>query len=268
MKVNFVVKELFIYPIKSLAGISIEIANAQEMGFENDRRWMLIDENREFVTQREHPILSQFFPKIIGDIMEIQFKDTKAEFNLEEYFGEPIISKVWDDDCQIFEVNPTTSKWFSEQLGFTCRLVKIVHLGDRKHHSKLLDQSLNVSLADGYPYLLVGTKSLDFLNEKLTEKISVQRFRPNIVIETLIPHEEDDFTEFVINKVEFKNVKPCGRCSMVNTNPRTAEVKKEPLKTLSAYRKSDNSILFGTNIMCLNSGKIQVGDILIKNSIS
>ena len=62
-----IVKELYIYPVKSLAGISVQSAQAEEMGFENDRRWMLIDEENQFITQREHPKLSQFYPKIKDD---------------------------------------------------------------------------------------------------------------------------------------------------------------------------------------------------------
>ncbi len=257
-----IVKELYIYPVKSLAGISVQSAQAEEMGFENDRRWMLIDEENQFITQREHPKLSQFYPKIKDDRIEISHYNTTHEFYIGESLKEPIFSKVWDDESKVVEVNKATSKWFSEALGFSCKLVKILDKGDRKHNSSRLNQTLNVSLADGYPYLLVGSKSLDFLNEKLEEKITIQRFRPNIVISSELPHEEDFFDAFQIGNVKFKNVKPSGRCVIVNNNPKTGVVLKEPLKTLSTYRTSNNNVLFGTNIFCLNEGKITVGDSL------
>jgi uncharacterized protein YcbX len=260
---EYVVKELFIYPIKSLAGIRVESAKAEEMGFENDRRLMLIDEENQFITQRNHPILSQFYPKIIGDKISISHLDKNNEFSINETFGEPIFSKVWDDESRVVEVDKATSKWFSDELGFTCKLVKILNKGDRKHSSSKLNTSLNVSLADGYPYLLIGSESLDFLNEKLEEKITIERFRPNIVIHSSVPHEEDSFGNFQIGTVKFKNAKPCERCIMVNNDPKSGIVKKEPLNTLSTYRKVDNSILFGTNVMCLNEGEITVGDTLI-----
>ena len=259
---NYEVKELYIYPIKSLAGIRVESAKSEEMGFENDRRWMLIDEENQFITQRKNPILSQFYPKIIEDTIEISFQDLKHEFLINETVDEPIFSKVWDDKSRVFEVNKETSKWFSKILGLECKLVKIANNGDRKHNSSKLNITLNVSLADGYPYLLIGSKSLDFLNEKLEEKITIARFRPNIVISTEIPHEEDSFENFQIGNVKFKNAKPCGRCIMVNNDPKSGIVKKEPLNTLSSYRKVDNSVLFGTNVMCLNEGTIAVGDAL------
>lgn len=259
---NYVVKEIYIYPIKSLAGIPVQSAKAEEMGFENDRRWMLIDENNQFITQRNHPNLSQFYPKIKGEKIEISHHDKYHEFSMSESLEEPIFSKVWDDESRVVEVNKATSKWFSEALGFSCKLVKILDKGDRKHKSNKLNKTLNVSLADGYPYLLIGSESLDFLNEKLEEKITMQRFRPNIVITTEIAHEEDAFDTFQIGNVKFQNAKPCGRCVMINNNPMTGIILKEPLKTLSTYRKADNFVLFGTNLMCLNQDEITIGDVL------
>lgn len=259
---NYFVKELYIYPIKSLAGISIQRAKAEEMGFENDRRWMLIDDENQFITQREYPKLSQFYPKIKDESIEISHYNSTHEFFTNENLDEIIFSKVWDDETKVVEVNKATSKWFSEVLGFSCKLVKILKKGDRKHNSSRLNQTLNVSLADGYPYLLIGSESLALLNQRLEEKITIQRFRPNIVITTKFPHEEDFFDTFQIGNVKFKNAKPCARCVMINNNPKTGVVLKEPLKTLSTYRTSHNNVFFGTNILCLNEGIIAVGDSL------
>jgi uncharacterized protein YcbX len=260
---KYAVKELYLYPIKSLAGIRVKSAKAEEMGFENDRRWMLIDDQNQFITQREYPNLSQFYPKINGDKISINHQDTTHEFFIDETLGEPLFSKVWDDETKVLEVNKVTSKWFSEALGFECKLVKIANKGARKHSSSKLNTTLNVSLADGYPYLLIGSESLDFLNEKLLEKITIERFRPNIVIHSFIPHEEDSFGNFQIGNVKFKNAKPCARCVMINNNPNTAVVLKEPLKTLSPYRTSNNNVFFGINIFCFNEGIITVGEALI-----
>ena len=260
MSAIYTVKEIYIYPIKSLAGISCNQAFAEEMGFENDRRWMLINAENLHLTQREYPILSLFYPQISDGKISITFKEDKHEFSVNEHLNQSIDTKVWEDKSEVVEVNKSTSKWFSELLGFECKLVKIIKNGDRKHESSRLKETFNVSLADGYPYLLIGTESVDFLNEKLENKITVLRFRPNIVISSQTPHEEDDFDTFKIGQVEFKNVKPCGRCIMVNNDPQKGIIKKEPLKTLSKYRNVNNSVLFGTNIVSLNSGLIKVGD--------
>ncbi|WP_289058004.1 MOSC N-terminal beta barrel domain-containing protein [uncultured Flavobacterium sp.] len=263
MSAVYSVKEIYIYPIKSLAGISLKCANAEEMGFENDRRWMLINTENVHITQREYPIMSQFYPEIFGDKIQITFEGETHDFSINEHLDNAIESQVWDDKSEVFEVNKNSSKWFSDKLGFECKLVKINNIGDRKHESSRTNETYNVSLADGYPYLLIGTESLDFLNEKLEEKITIKRFRPNIVVSTKNAHEEDDFKDFKIGEVQFKNIKPCGRCIMVNNDPQKGIVKKEPLKTLSKYRNVDNSVLFGTNLVSLNSGIISVGDEVI-----
>jgi len=263
MSAIYTVKEIYIYPIKSLAAISCEQAFAEEMGFENDRRWMLINAENLHVTQREHPILSQFYPQISNGKISITFEGHQHEFSVNEHLDESINTKVWEDKSEVVEVNKTTSEWFSELLGFECKLVKIIKSGDRKHESSRLKETFNVSLADGYPYLLIGTESVDFLNEKLEDKITVLRFRPNIVISSQKAHEEDDFDTFKIGEVQFKNVKPCGRCIMVNNDPQKGVIKKEPLKTLSKYRNVNNSVLFGTNIVSLNNGLITVGDEIV-----
>ena len=263
MSAIYSVKEIYIYPIKSLAGISCQEALAEEMGFENDRRWMLIDADNQMITQREHRIMSQFYPQISGEKISITFQDQKHEFSIDEHLENSIEVNVWDDKSEVIEVNASTSKWFSEHLGFECKLVKIIKNGDRKHESSKLKETFNVSLADGYPYLMIGSQSLDFLNEKLTDKITVLRFRPNLVISTETPHEEDDFTTFKIGEVNFKNIKTCERCIMVNNDPDNGKLKKEPLKTLSKYRVVNNSVLFGTNVVSLNSGIISVGDEIV-----
>ncbi len=263
MNAVYSVKEIYIYPIKSLAGISCQQALAEEMGFENDRRWMLIDADNQMITQREHRIMSQFYPQISGGKISITFQDQKHEFFIDEHLDNSIEVNVWDDKSEVIEVNESTSKWFSEHLGFECKLVKIIKNGDRKHESSKLKETFNVSLADGYPYLMIGSQSLDFLNAKLTDKITVLRFRPNIVISTETPHEEDDFTTFKIGEVDFKNIKTCERCIMVNNDPENGKLKKEPLKTLSKYRVVNNSVLFGTNVVSLNSGIITVGDEIV-----
>lgn len=256
------VSEIYIYPIKSLGGISCQSARAEEMGFENDRRWMLIDKNNQFISQRNYPILSQFHTQILDGKIEVTYQDKKHAFFINENTNSSILVPVWDDQSEVFEVNGITSDWFSECIGFSCKLVKIRSIGDRKHKSNALNITFNVSLADGYPYLLVGSESLDQLNEKLEEKITIARFRPNIVIKSRLAHEEDHFGTIKIGDVTFKNVKPCARCIMVNNDPMKSIILKEPLKTLSTYRNVNNSVLFGTNLVCVKKGVVTVGDVL------
>lgn len=261
-----VVKEIYIYPIKSLAGISVQNAIAMDMGFEFDRCWMLIDEHNQFVSQRSYPILSLFNQELKSNFIYVSFSNSTHTFSVSEYLPIPIYAKIWDDTIPVFEVNKDTSDWFSSQLGFKCKLVKIMNNGDRKRLSSKLNKTLNMSLADSYPYLMIGSKSIELLNNKLDDKITCQRFRPNIYIETKLPHEEDLLGNFTIGAVKFKNIKPCERCIMVNIDQETSVIKSEPLKTLATYRNIENSVKFGTQLYSLNEGLISVGDRLFLES--
>src|SRR5690606_34216827 len=121
----------------------------------------------------------------------------------------------------------------------------------------------DVSFADGYPYLFLGTASMDHLNVQLDIPLGIDRFRPNIFIETNVPHEEDHFTSFAIGSARFQHIKPCVRCIMTTINQSTTEKGKEPLRTLAKYRGVDNGVIFGTNVICSAVGKISVGDKII-----
>lgn len=88
----------------------------------------------------------------------------------------------------------------------------------------------------------------------------MNRFRPNFVFTGGKPYEEDIWKDFVIESAEFKAVKPCARCVITTTDQHTAERSAEPLKTLSEYRKINNKVLFGMNVICKSTGNVSVGN--------
>mgnify|MGYP000853434036 CR=1 FL=1 len=255
---NFDVLEINIYPVKSFRGISLISAFAMDAGFEFDRRWMLIDENNRFISQREFPILAQFITKIENNQLSVNYKDSIVSFDTNLAIFREFSAKIWDDEALVQEINLDVSDWFSEIIGAKCKLVKLKSDISRFHFSSKLNQDIPVSLADGYPYLIIGDKSLDLLNSKLDKPIEMNRFRPNIVIKTDYPHQEDDLDTISIGEVSFCNVKPCGRCTIVNTNQIDSLIGKEPLKTLSTYRKFENSVNFGSNFRCEKNGVISI----------
>jgi len=159
-----------------------------------------------------------------------------------------------------YEVDEKVSIWFSEILGMKCRLVKMVDA--HNIYKKLIkgpDQT-KVSFADGYPYLILGTASVDHLSDKVGRDIPADRFRANIIIETTEPHIEDTWDELQIGTSKFLVIKPCARCNVVNIDQSTGEVNKEPLKSLSAYRLDGNVVNFGACTICLSEGVISVDD--------
>jgi uncharacterized protein YcbX len=116
------------------------------------------------------------------------------------------------------------------------------------------------SFSDGFPILIAGQQSLDFLNQKLKQPIDINRFRPNIVFDGGKAYDEDSFSMFSINDVLFKGVKPCARCQVIGIDQNTSTVNLEPLSVLSSYRNVENKVLFGQNVIVLKEdGLIEVG---------
>lgn len=256
------ITDIIIYPIKGLAGIHMDRALALEAGFDLDRRWMLVDEEGRFITQRTKPELALFKQNIFKDTLTISFYKASFSFEIKSVSADLLRTKVWDDLADTVVVSKEADEWFSDQLSLKVRLVKIASECSRYHHSKTTDKEYPVSLADGYPYLLVGSSSLELLNENLTHKVSMDRFRPNIVVTTSAAHEEDDWQQFSISSAAFANIKPCGRCNVITIDQSNAKIDTEPLKALNNYRKKDNSVLFGTNLVCIHPGTLKVGDSL------
>ncbi|MBC7885057.1 MAG: MOSC domain-containing protein [Saprospiraceae bacterium] len=259
-----IITDLIIYPIKSLAGIPVQHANALRSGFQHDRRWMLLDEDNVFLTQREIPELALFAPEIKDDKMSIRYQNEHFFFDISETSNVAIPTKVFTDDADTMEVSRNSNQWFSDMLK---KKVRLVHLKDdqsRQHYNKNKNEHIFVSLADGYPYLLAGHESLDHLNRKLQQPLAMNRFRPNMVVTSSVPHEEDEWGELTIGSAKFLNMKPCGRCKIITINQTTTVIDNEPLTILNTYRKAGHNVMFGTNMTCVREGMVHVGDTIYR----
>lgn len=258
------ISQLYIYPIKSLGGIAVKDAMVTERGLQNDRRFMLVDENNQFLTQREHRTMALLKTGIENNELIVYQKDNPAEKLRLPLVPEPsaltVMVKVWDDWCEGQYINEEADNWFSDQLNFSCRLVYMPESTKRKVEAAYAMNGDITSFSDGYPVLLISQSSLDDLNSRMEEALPVNRFRPNIVITGTQPFEEDTMEEFSINEINFYGVKLCARCVITTTNQDTGDTGKEPLKTLSQYRRIDNKVLFGQNVLCHGKGAIRVGD--------
>lgn len=255
---------IYIYPIKSLGGISVQTSTLLERGLEFDRRWMIVDSNGVFVTQRQFPALVLFSVSITDLGLSIQNgnKSNIVQIPLDP-LGKKVEVKVWDDFVRATEVSEEVSEWFSNQLNQDVRLVFMGKDSNRLIDTKYANHNETVSFADGYPVLIANTASMDDLNLRLENKISIERFRPNIVVLGNEAFEEDKWTNITLGNSRVKVVKKCARCVMVNINPNTAVKEKEVLQKLSTYRKEGAKVLFGVNALIIQEGNIQVGDELL-----
>jgi uncharacterized protein YcbX len=262
MKHPLIISQLYIYPIKSLGGFSLQRSKVLPKGLEYDRRWMLIDDRHEFLTQRTLPIMALFRTSFShdGKNIDVFYKGDKIQIPL-EMKGSTLKAKVWGDEVEVIPAEEETNKWFSKNIGFSCRLVAFPEENTRPVDPDYAFAPDNkTSLSDGYPVLIMGQSSLDDLNARLEDRVGVDRFRPNIVFEGGIPYEEDTLKRFMIGSVAMEGVKPCGRCVMTTIDQQTGAGGKEPLATLSTYRKVGNKVLFGQNVIPVSEGFISVGD--------
>lgn len=256
------VSGLFIYPIKSLGGIEVTQVNLCNTGFEYDRRWMLVDENNQFLSQRNFPLLALCKVSLVenGFLIRYQNQELVIPFFIKE--GEFVNVKIWDDEVKAIKAEEKCNQFFSSIFNQHIRLVYLPDNSHRQIDLKYAQPNESVSFADGYPILVIGESSLELLNSKLTEPLPMNRFRPNLVFSGGLPHDEDTWKTFMVSDAEFLGVKPCGRCTVTTINQQTGEKGAEPLKTLSTYRSKENKILFGQNVIAKTLGKIKVGDII------
>lgn len=258
-----VIQDLYVYPIKSLAGIRLAEAKVEERGFELDRRWMLIEESGQFISQRKFPQLAMLQVEIHADYLSVFHIANPREliripFEAE---GDEISSvTVWDDTMPARLVNEEIDAWFSAVLKMNVRLVKMPISTDRKVDPRYAVNGESVSFADGMPYLLIGQNSLLDLNSRLDIPVLMNRFRPNIVFSGGEAFVEDSWKKIRIGELEFQVIKPCGRCVMITVEQNTGIKGAEPLKTLATYRKVGSKILFGQNMVALSKGVVKVGD--------
>ena len=268
---NIVVEEIRIHPIKSLPGIRVHSARVLSKGLENDRRWMLVDEEGKFMTQRTLPAMSGFRLEMNGrsvKVMTRHIKQEPIEFPLQPDMTEPTLSQnctIWDDQVLVSEPFPDLSRWFSEALGVDCRLMYFpedhARPIDPDHRpGESSDKVYHVSLADGYPVLLANAASLEELNSRLSLPVTMDRFRPNIVLRGLTPYAEDTMRRFRVGHCSFEAVKTCPRCNLITIDPETGLSAPEPLSALSEYRKKGNKVLFGMDCVPLKEETIYEGD--------
>lgn len=258
------VTHLWIYPIKSCRGIAVPHFTLDDRGPELDRRWMLVDRDNVFMTQREHPRMALIDVAVSGRTITVSAPTASSfSFGMTEAFNAEACV-VWQDTIELQHVSRGADRWFSNLLGVECRLMRMPATTERVVDRQYWPEARLVTLADGYPMLLIGSGSLELLNEKLAARgeseVPIERFRPNIFVARTRPHEEDEWQTIRIGDVACNIVKPCERCAITTVDTRTGVKGKEPLRTLSEYRRDGSKVLFGQNVIHTGAGAIHVGD--------
>ncbi|MEJ8757901.1 MOSC N-terminal beta barrel domain-containing protein [Pontibacter sp. H259] len=265
-KAEYRISNLYIYPIKSLGGISLTEAQVQDRGLAFDRRWMLVDENGGFLTQRKFAQMALLQVQLQADGLLVTHKQNLLQplfIPFTQQIGKDITVTIWDDTCVAKEVDESITEWFTKALGMFARLVQMPQTTNRLVDPDYAFDAEVVSFADAYPFLIIGEESLNYLNSKLEQAIPMDRFRPNIVFSGGQPHDEDTWDTFTIGETNFRAAKPCARCVLTTIDQQTAIKSAEPLKTLATYRTQNNKVLFGQNLVHTGNGTLRVGDTLM-----
>ncbi|PPD31657.1 MAG: MOSC domain-containing protein [Methylomonas sp.] len=255
--------QIYIYPVKSLAGIAVSAWPVDKNGLLYDRKWMLIDEQNQFLSQRRLARMALIKTTIQHDRLVLSAPNQHdISLELHPTDGETLEVSIWHDRCLAKTVTADVDEWLSRFLQTQCRLVYLPDDQQRivdQHFAEPTDQT---AFSDGFPFLIVSENSLNVLNRSLEIPVTMQRFRPNLVVTDCEGYAEDSWRQLKINTIEFRLPKPCSRCAVPGIDPDTAISSKEPLTTLSRLRKWQNKIYFGQNAIHNSSGNLAIGDVV------
>ena len=253
------IAQLFVYPVKSCAGVAVQEAILTETGLEFDRAWMVVDADGLFVSQRELPRMALVQPQLKQYEMVLRAPGMLALHVALDTVEEPVTVQVWKDRVQAYDMGAVAAQWFSDFLGRPLRLVRFDP--DFRRLSSL-EWTGGVEapnqFSDGFPMLVTSVASVGALNERLAAAghaaVGVERFRPNLVLAGIEAHDEDRVDMFHISAadavVQLQPVKPCSRCPIPDIDPATAQSSPEVGDTLRSYRQDarvNGAITFGMN---------------------
>jgi len=260
------VHSLFLYPVKSLAGIAVDSFELDEFGPAGDRRWMLVDDECQFVTQRTLPQLALVQPSLGAD-GEVSIALPEELPVALQASSESVSVRVWRDWVQGQVCSDAANAAISRFCGLPLRFVFMPDSSFRQVQTNLATERRRVSFADGYPLLVTNTASLAELNERLAVAVDMRHFRPNIVVEGTAAWSEDHWQTVTIGEGSYRVLNPCSRCVMTTVNPDTGEkaASVQPLRTLTTYRRTADGIMFGMNAIHDSPCRLSVGDCVIVN---
>jgi uncharacterized protein YcbX len=266
------VAALFVHPLKSAGRIPVSRLDLDSRGAVGDRRWMLVNDEGVAITQRDHRRLALVQPAFTS-------ADRDGAIRVGAPGLEPLTVavpvspverrvQVWDDVTTAWDAGDRAAEWMSDAIGARCRIVRLAGDARRplaaKYAGGVPAEGRSVAFTDAAPLLLLGQGSLDALNVRLRERgeaaVSDERFRPNVLLAGVAPHEEDGWSLVEIGATTVGVGSACGRCVVTTIDQATAAQGLEPLRTLSTYRRQEGKTVFAVNAAHAAPGAIYLGD--------
>ena len=258
---------IYVYPVKSLAGIRVDHWPVDAKGLRYDRKWMLVDQHNKFLSQRRLPKMALIKTRISNhELILSTSAQNKISLPLQPDAGDPLDVSIWNDQCVANTISHEVDQWLSDFLHTECRLVYQADDCIRPVDPAYAKSTDQVAFSDGFPFLIISEGSLQSLNEAMQLDLPITRFRPNLVVSGCQGYAEDGWRDININHINFRLPKPCSRCAVPTIDPETAEKGKEPLITLNRLRKWKNHVYFGQNALHDCSGDLSVGNLVQINN--
>lgn len=255
---------LYRYPIKSTWGEALSASTVERLGLAGDRRWMFVDETTgRCLTQRTVPALGKISARYaINGGLTLNAPGLPAlHVPLPEADSHLRGVVIWKDALRVPDAGDEAAAWASQLIGQPVRLVYVPEHRARPLGAGDGAPDDRVAFADGFPLLLINQASVDDLSLRVGREMVMSRFRPNLVIEGAEAYAEDSWSRLRIGQVTLRVASPCARCILTTIDPATYErdADREPLNTLKNYRRFDNGIMFGRNLVSENGGVVEVG---------
>jgi uncharacterized protein YcbX len=265
------IRALNLYPIKGCRGIGVEHATLAATGLEvdgiGDREWVVVDDEGEFLSQRELPAMALIAPRFGHGALFVRapgMLELQVPFGSE---GDVVSVRVWNDTVSAVTQGEVGDAWFSTYLGRPARLVRF-----DPEHTRLASHRFTgkhdapYKFADAFALLVTNQASLDDLNARLSMRghapAAMARFRPNIVVDGLPAYEEDYVKELRLGELAIRPVKPCARCTVPGVDPDTGATSSYVPDLLATYRGTEHGVMFGVNaIVTAGAGReLRIGD--------
>ena len=254
------ISQLYTYPLKSARGQASDHLQLAAMGPQHDRRWMVVDDSGQYITQRQLPRLCLISATVNRGYLTLEAAGYSALVVDSHQPQQSSRVSVWDDIVDAWDCGDKAADWLSHFLATPCRLVFMPDHCQRWVDTDYARNNEIVSFADAFPLLLISEASLDDLNTRLSSPIAMNRFRPNIVVRGCEPFAEDTWRSFRVGDLQFSVVKACSRCVIPCIDPETGEKQGQINRVLASFRRRDGAIFFGQNLLCEGEGVIRVGD--------
>ena len=240
--------QIFIYPIKSVGPVKMNVIELTDRGLRYDRHWMLVYPDGRMISQREFPQLNKIICLDENDSFKLQLVDSsfpEISFNKLDDLKNEVLVSLWGAQFNAYLTQEALTEWFSDYLS---EKVYIVTKPDRIKQLVNFTNTSLLNFQDGSPVHLVNLSSVSDLSFRCNIPIDPMQFRANIYLDFKTAYFEDDIRELEINGIPFKFIKPCERCIISTIKPFKDSFNKEPLLTLSKYRKVENGVKFGIYI--------------------